>query len=152
MKTANFSPKQKQTIRNIKQALMDNPKGLTLDEINQKTKLSISTIQVTLKILESEVIYNEVENAYALAERITKPLTPANDEPIIDKTTGETTKKPMLKRKPFTPNPTKGYEVKGDKVRIFLDRRNNAKSLTLSADDLEELVNAIKKALPKEQK
>ena len=53
-------------------------------------------------------------------------------------------KKP--RNKPFTPNLTRGYEVQRDKVKIFLDRRASSKVLTLSLDDLKELVNAVEKS------
>ena len=53
-------------------------------------------------------------------------------------------KKP--RNKPFTPNLTRGYEVQRDKVKIFLDRKASSKVLTLSLDDLKELVNAVEKS------
>lgn len=49
------------------------------------------------------------------------------------------------RNKPFTPNPTKGYRVEKGKVKIFLDRRASSRTLTLSVEDLQELVNAVKK-------
>lgn len=151
MKNANFTPKQKQTIRIVKQALIDNPKGLTLDEINQKTKLSISTIQTTLKILESEIYFDEVEQVYIF-------ITPANDEPT-NETAGETDNpvetaqdnceiaeipKPH-KDKPCTTSKITGYHIKGENVRIFLDKRHNAQSITLSVNDLKDLLKSVKR-------
>ena len=53
-------------------------------------------------------------------------------------------KKP--RNKPFTPNPIMGYQVQKGKAKIFLDRRATSKTLTLSLDDLKELVNAVEKS------
>lgn len=50
------------------------------------------------------------------------------------------------RNKPFTPNLTRGYEVQRDKVKIFLDRKASSKVLTLSLEDLKELVNAVEKS------
>lgn len=51
-----------------------------------------------------------------------------------------------LRNKPFTPNPIMGYQVQKGKAKIFLDRRATSKTLTLSLDDLKELVNAVEKS------
>lgn len=50
------------------------------------------------------------------------------------------------RNKPFTPNPIMGYQVQKGKAKIFLDRRATSKTLTLSLDDLKELVNAVEKS------
>lgn len=136
MKNANFTPKQKQTIRIVKQALIDNPKGLTLDEINQKTKLSISTIQTTLKILASEIHFDEVEQVYLFA-------TPANEPTKA----GETEQVQEIKPKctMFSPTALTGFQIKGDNIRIFLDKRHNAQSITLSVNDLKDLLKSVKR-------
>lgn len=139
MKTANFTPKQKQTIRIVKQALIDNPKGLTLDEINQTTKLSISTIQTALKILESEIHFDEVEQVYIF-------ITPANEPK--NETAGKTVAdqiQEVPKRKMFAPIALTGFQIKGENVRIFLNKRNNAQSITLSVNDLKDLLKSVQK-------
>lgn len=143
MKTANFTPKQKQTIRIVKQSLMDNPKGLTLDEINQKTKLSISTIQTTLKILESEIHFDEVEQVYIF-------ITPANEPTKAGETdnpveTAQDNCEIAEMPKPCTTSKITGYHIKGENVRIFLDKRHNAESITLSMNDLKGLLNSVKR-------
>lgn len=148
MKNANFTPKQKQTIRIVKQALIDNPKGLTLDEINQTTKLSISTIQTTLKILESEIHFDEVEQVYLFA-------TPANEPTKADETDNpvetaqdncEIAEMPKQhKDKPCTTSKITGYHIKGENIRIFLDKRHNAESITLSMNDLKGLLKSVKR-------
>lgn len=50
------------------------------------------------------------------------------------------------RNKPFTPNPTRGYEVQKGRVKIYLDRKACSRVLTLSIDDLRELVRAAEKA------
>ena len=50
------------------------------------------------------------------------------------------------RNKPFTPNPIMGYQVQKGKAKIFLDRRATSKTLTLSLEDLKELVNAVEKS------
>lgn len=50
------------------------------------------------------------------------------------------------RNKPFTPNPITGYQVQKGKAKIFLNRKATSKTLTLTIEDLEELVNAVKKS------
>lgn len=148
MKTANFTPKQKQTIRIVKQALIDNPKGLTLDEINQKTKLSISTIQTTLKILESEIHFDDVEQVYLFITPINEPTKAGEtDNPIeTAQDNCEIAEMPKPhKDKPCTTSKITGYHIKGENVRIFLDKRHNAESITLLVNDLKDLLKSVKR-------
>ncbi|UOO93351.1 hypothetical protein [Vitreoscilla stercoraria] len=51
-----------------------------------------------------------------------------------------------VRNKPFTPNPTRGYEAKHGYVKIFLERRACSRTLTLTVDDLKELLRAAEKA------
>lgn len=74
---------------------------------------------------------------------------PANQAADGIKPAPESKAKPSAARKPckpFTPNPTRGYEVQRGKVKIFLDRRAASRVLTLSIEDLRELVRAVEKA------
>lgn len=130
--------------------MIDNPKGLTLDEINQKTKLSISTIQTTLKILESKIHFDEFEQVYIF-------ITPANEPK--NETAGETDNPvetaqdnceiaempKQHKDKPCTTSKITGYHIKGENIRIFLGKRHNAESITLSMNDLKGLLNSVKR-------
>lgn len=150
MKTANFTPKQKQTIRIVKQALIDNPNGLTLDEIHTTTGLSIATIQTTLKVIENEIIKDSTEQSYALAELVTT-ATPANetadetDNPVETAQNDKNCETEMPKlHKPCTTSKITGYHIKGENVRIFLDKRHNAESITLSLGDLTKLAKVAK--------
>lgn len=69
---------------------------------------------------------------------------------IMDEAKDAPYEKPIMpkkpRNKPFTPNPIMGYRVQKGKAKIFLDRRATSKTLTLSLDDLKELVNAVEKS------
>lgn len=70
-------------------------------------------------------------------------------EAAADKAETQAADKPSAARKPckpFTPNPTRGYEVQRGKVKIYLDRRAASRVITLSIEDLRELVRAVEKA------
>ena len=153
-----FTAIQKRNINKVKRILTSNPKGLTLDEINQESGLAIPIVQTALKIIESEIIYDDVEKSYALAELInTKPANDEMfDEPTVEvkaETAGEIASEP----KPAKPAPKKegrkmrsptqitGYHIKGENVRIFLDKRHNAQSITLSVNDLKYLLKSVQK-------
>lgn len=74
--------------------------------------------------------------------------TSVSTEPSEVKTPDITSEIVIKKKpnKPFTPNPTRGYEVKPGKVKIFLDRKASSHTLTLTVDDLKELVRAVEKS------
>lgn len=55
-------------------------------------------------------------------------------------------KKVVKRNKPFTPNPTVGYRVEKGKVLVFLDRKASSKTLTLTVQDLKELITAVEKS------
>lgn len=145
MTTPYYTKAQQRTINKIKEVLTDNPKGLTLDEINQKTKLSISTIQTTLKIIESEIHFDEVEQVYLFA-------TPAN-EPSNETAGGMDSPVETIQDnceiaempKPCITSKITGYHIKGENVRIFLNKRHNAQSITLSVNDLKDLLKSVKR-------
>ena len=48
-----------------------------------------------------------------------------------------------IRRKPYSPFCTEGYKINGDNVTIFLDRRNNARSVTLSAAQLQHILDGV---------
>lgn len=50
-------------------------------------------------------------------------------------------KKAQTPRKPFTVTGLNGYHAGGEKVTLFLDRRLNARSVTLTAEKLNQLAN-----------
>lgn len=107
----------------------------------------------------AEVLDGGNEAAWEEAEKIEKAEKQAAAEAKAEKAEKQTAEeetaekapaeKQTAKRrpvKPFTPNPTRGYEVQPGKVKIFLDRRATSRTLTLSIDDLRELVKAVEKA------
>ena len=47
------------------------------------------------------------------------------------------------RRKPYTPISTTGFKKSTDKVTIFLERRNNAKSITFTANQLQMMLEVI---------
>ncbi|AUZ05333.2 hypothetical protein ADP71_18080 [Vitreoscilla sp. C1] len=77
-------------------------------------------------------------------------VEPKIDEPAVaaemDTPPSAITAKAALRSKPYTPNPTRGYEAKKGYVKIFLERRACSRTLTLTVDDLKELLRAVEKA------
>ena len=139
-----MTPKAKRTLRLVKEAIENRPLGATIDDIYNSTKLSMTTIRNTLAQLPTEQRGDEY---FLLDEQATKtaPKADLNENAQEKPVTNQATVK-KIRNKPFTPNPTRGYEIKKDKVKIFLDRRTGSKVLTLSLSDLKELVNAIEKS------
>lgn len=126
----------------IRELLEKHPQGLTIDEIRLKSKLPHKTVKEQLNKLPVEFdgefyyLYTSPEHRQQIKEQI---MNTSKTEPI--------TAKQVKRNKPFTPNPTTGYQVMAGKVKIFLDRKASSKTLTLSIEDLEELVNAVRKGV-----
>lgn len=66
--------------------------------------------------------------------------------PIKTTSKQASTKTTTKRNKPFTPNPTVGYRVEKGKVLVFLDRKASSKTLTLTVQDLKELITAVEKS------
>lgn len=118
----------------IRKLLEANPNGLTTLQLRMQSKLTHIEVKNALRELPVE----HHDNVYFIHGK--KPEIKQTEE----KQTEEM--KPEIKRnKPFTPNPLMGYQVAKGKIKIFLNRKATSKTLTLTVDDLEELVNAVKK-------
>lgn len=141
-----MTPQQKKAVRKVKEVLNTNPLGLSFGELMEQTRLSKVGLQNTLDCIDGVDVANglyvlkanEADNSIPSVTSSQVEVEHFKDDDAI-----KPVKKP--RNKPFTPNPTRGYEVQKGKVKIFLDRRASSKVLTLSIDDLEELVNAVKK-------
>lgn len=72
---------------------------------------------------EGVLVYLPAMSRYTLAKNAKPPVT--------------------AKRKPYSITGTAGFKVSGDNVTIFLDRRNNAKSVTLSAAQLQHILDGV---------
>lgn len=126
----------------VRQTLAQNPNGLTIEEIRIKTGLEHRIVKQELSRLPvhfNNQHYHLVTSPEHRMKLEQGEIMPAQITNTDDKS------QPKVRKKPFTPNLTKGYEIKDNSVRIFLDRRNNAKSITLTIDDLQELLNAVRK-------
>lgn len=125
----------------VRELLDKHPNGLTINEIMVKTNNKYRDIKDTLAKLPVEFdgefyyLYTSPEHRQQIKEQIMA----ASNHTLPPKQ--------AKRNKPFTPNPTTGYQVMAGKVKIFLDRRASSKTLTLSIEDLEELVNAVKKGV-----
>lgn len=62
------------------------------------------------------------------------------------KTAAKAEKKPQQPRRPFTITGLNGYHAGGEKVTLFLDRRLNARSITLEAEKLNQLADMARAA------
>lgn len=137
-------------ITKVREKLERNPLGLTIGQLQTLCKLSNKTVKDALAKLHVEcdaagVVVLPVPKT---DEYITE-YAPSNH--IAKKTFSESEPKPQEsaskpKNKPFTPNPTRGYEVQKGKVKIFLDRKASSKVLTLGINDLRELLRAVEKS------
>lgn len=125
----------------IRKLLEANPSGLTITQLRMQSKLAHIEVKNALRTLPVE----QRDNVYFIHGK--KPNIEQIKAEIKQlKHEVEMQLKPEIKRnKPFTPNPLMGYQVAKGKVKIFLNRKATSKTLTLTVDDLEELVNAVKK-------
>lgn len=131
-------------------ALRKSPVGLSLSQIQTICRLSAKTVKAALKELDLTPDAAGVYFDGAVAAAAVEP-TPAAPVPVIEpivqpKTEAAVKKSSTPRAKPYTPNPTRGYEVQKGKVKIFLDRKAASRTLTLSIADLQELVAAVQKA------
>lgn len=137
-----MSNKAQEIIELIKDCLYSNPKGMTLEELNIETGISM----VSLRKATDTMGLKCNEDGKYIDPTLTniKEVFKNKESPI--KTTENKPKQKPKRTKPYTANPMMGYMVEESKVRIFLHRRASSNTLTLSLDDLEELTEAIKKA------
>ena len=132
----------------LRELLEANPQGLTIDEIRVKTMWSHKKIKEALQKLPVEFdgeFYYLVQSAEHRAELKAQFSAKKESQHVASAQPTQTTKIVKPRNKPFTPNPTNGYQVVGNKVKIFLNRKACSKTLTLTVDDLQELVNAVRK-------
>lgn len=146
----------------LRPILEAHPNGVSINELMVKTRLPHKKIKTELDRLpvvfdgEYYHLYQNPEQKAILQAQIAqsslankRQTTQTATQETVQKTPKETvqkTPKPAPKRnKPFTPNPIMGYQVQKGKAKIFLDRRASSKTLTLSLDDLKELVMAVEK-------
>lgn len=115
------------------ESLQNNAEMMQESDQQSSTSQAIETAPVAesseideqnTEVGQAKYLLDEAKDA--LHEKLTMPKKPRN--------------------KPFTPNPIMGYQVQKGKTKIFLDRRATSKTLTLSLDDLKELVNAVEKS------
>lgn len=116
-------------IAKIEHALNASDLGLSIGQIQTATKLSNKTVKTALQHMNVEF-----DGVGYMLKAVENDVTSSQAELQVKK-----------RNRPFTPNPLMGYQVEKDKVKIFLDRRASSKTLTLTKEDLVELVNAVNK-------
>lgn len=119
-------------IAKIEHALNASDLGLSIGQIQTATKLSNKTVKTALQHMSVE--FDGV--GYQLKKDDTKDEITSSQAEILQA---------KKRNKPFTPNPLMGYQVEKGKVKIFLNRHASSKTLTLTKEDLAELVNAVNK-------
>ena len=129
----------------LRKLLEDNPNGLTLDEIRLKTG-GVGHRQIKQHLAKLPVEFDGEFYYLVKSPEHRTELQAKIKEKAMTSSQAEIVKVKKVRSKPFTPNPTRGYEVQKGRVKIFLDRRASSRTLTLSIDDLKELVNAVEKA------
>ncbi|OOR87189.1 hypothetical protein B0181_10910 [Moraxella caviae] len=117
-------------IAKIEHALNASDLGLSIGQIQTATKLSNKTVKTALKHMNVEF-----DGVGYMLKAVENDVTSSQAEILHAK----------KRNRPFTPNPFMGYQVEKGKVKIFLNRRASSKTLTLTKDDLAELVNAVNK-------
>ena len=138
------------------ESLHDNAGNMQDEELNtQAPHVSYhDNDEATLINPSAEVVNPSAEVVNPSATLINPSAIDANTDPddtlILEEAKGAPYEKLTMpkkpRNKPFTPNPIMGYQVQKGKAKIFLDRRATSKTLTLSLDDLKELVNAVEKS------
>ncbi len=126
----------------IREILEQYPLGLTIQQLRLKSGLDVRDVKLVLKKLavvqdgDKYILYDSPQSKEKLMSQITDNSKSTNTPRAPTK----------VRHRPFTPNPTMGYQVAGAKVKIFLSRRASSHTLTLSLDDLKDLVRAVKKS------
>lgn len=165
-----MTPKQIKTINKVKNILGTSALGIDFSELLSLSELSPVTLKKTLVEIgatqnpaglwllpSTDTVDAESEPEQVADVDIQVPVI--NNAENIPSETGKTSKnhdvttvinnpkpiKAVKRHKPFTPNPTCGYQVEKDKVKIFLERKAGSRTLTLSIHDLRELVHAVEK-------
>lgn len=123
----------------IRTLLENCPTGLTISELMVKSKLPFKHVKTELDRLPV-VTDGNVYHLYQSAEE--RALLQAQ---FAQAKIAQNRDKKVKRNPPFTPNPLMGYQVQKGKVKLFLDRRASSKTLTLTLDDLKELVMATEK-------
>ncbi len=142
----------------LRPILEAHPNGVSINELMVKTRLPHKKIKTELDRLpvvfdgEYYHLYQNQEQKAVLQAQFTPKATNPSPHPKAVQAIKEAVqapkeaKKPTKRNPPFTPNPIMGYQVQKGKAKIFLDRKASSKTLTLSLDDLKELVMAVEKA------
>ena len=166
-----LTAKQKSSIRRVFETIKENTVvGISLGELAEKARLSSTATKTALSYIDGITVENglyfyQAETSLQNTSQVNETAPVINDDNELEDTTVtiqapvqsiieeaqsvEVEKLTMPKKprnKPFTPNPIMGYQVQKGKAKIFLDRRATSKTLTLSLDDLKELVNAVEKS------
>lgn len=161
-----ITAKESKMMNTVRRAFANTTTDITFSQLLQATRLDSVSLTSALVILGAEQ-----ENGfwYLPAEKVANVAKPTIDEPTLTNPntgreyiempeTGYTIKQAILaqiadstpakkfRNRPFTPNPITGYQVQKGKAKIFLDRKATSKTLTLSIDDLRELVTAVEKS------
>ncbi|OOS04350.1 hypothetical protein SAMN02745664_1249 [Moraxella cuniculi DSM 21768] len=126
----------------IREILEQYPLGLTIQQLHLKSGIAVKEIKQSLKKLpvvvdgEHYILYDSPASKEQVMAQISteKPADPAPTAPMAKR-----------RHRPFRINPTLGYQVVGDKIKIFLERRACSRTLTLSKDDLRDLIQAVEK-------
>lgn len=126
-------------------------------EVGQALAISKTVATTAAEELEKQGLVKVTRITSKVLVKLTEKGMP--NETALPQPKPETVKPPALKgvnpqpkavkpkrNKPFTPNPTKGYQVANGKVKIFLDRKASSRTLTLTLEDLKELIRAAEKA------
>lgn len=84
--------------------------------------------------------------ARAVVEGLTIQINTLNHKLQAQKADVKAEKKPQQPRRPFSVTGLNGYHAGGEKVTLFLDRRLNARSITLEAEKLNQLADMARAA------
>ena len=146
--------------KQIKEYLTENPQQ-TIAEISTKCKLNKKNVtdivtekyddgdlecaKTMLGVLFSVPKGKKAEVTITPVEHI--PQVEHVSQPVEAITTISPAEKVKLaakdRRKPYTPISTTGFKKSTDKVTIFLERRNSAKSITFTANQLQMMLEVI---------
>ena len=126
----------------IREILEQYPLGLTVRQLHLKSGIAVKEIKQALKRLpvvvdgEHYILYDSPASKEQIMVQINskQPVEPTPSVSVAKR-----------RHRPFRINPTLGYQVVGDKVKIFLERRACSRTLTLSKDDLRDLIQAVEK-------
>lgn len=131
--------------QDILQYLQDvHPENVELTEI----AASLGRTKTVVRAAAEQMVKDGTIKGRMIGSNFRMSALSGNDSPTTEPTPEPepATTKAIKRTKPFTPNPTRGYEVQKGKVKIYLDRRAASRVLTLTVDDLRELTRAVEKS------